>query len=62
MLDRGPDLPNVQFLRVLTNLTSLRLTRTNILDGDLSPVLALPRLEKIEIYPQLNHYSHAFPR
>ena len=61
MLDRGPDLPNVQFLRALTNLTTLRLIRTNILDGDLSPVLDLPRLEKIQIYPHCKHYSHAFP-
>jgi hypothetical protein len=61
MLDRGPDLPNVQFLRALTNLTTLRLTRTNILDGDLSPVLELPHLAKLQLDPHRKHYSHAFP-
>ncbi len=60
-IDRGPDLPSIAFLRGLTHLNSLRLTRTNILDGDLSPVLALPHLATLEISPHLKHYSHRFP-
>jgi hypothetical protein len=59
-IDRGPDLPNIRFLRALTKLTNLDLTRTNILDGDLSPVLALPRLTSLELDPHRKHYSHTF--
>ena len=59
-IDRGPDLPNIRFLCALTKLTNLDLTRTNILDGDLSPVLALPRLTSLELDPHRKHYSHTF--
>ncbi len=60
LIDRGPDLPDIQFLRALTKLTALRLTRTTVLDGDLSPVLALPALTQLELNPHRKHYSHTF--
>ncbi len=59
MVDRGPDVETIGFLGNLERLRTLRWTRTTIADGDLSPILGLHDLEKLQLFPEQKHYSHS---
>jgi hypothetical protein len=47
-------IPNIQFLNDLPNLTGFRFVDTNVLDGDLTPCL---RLDSVGFFGK-KHYSH----
>lgn len=51
------DLPNLRFLAAFPNLRDFRFVDTNVIDGDLSPLLSLPKLESIGTMDK-RHYSH----
>ena len=57
LVDRGPAVPNIEFLGKLTQLVDLGFTRTEILDGDISPVLNLVQLRELELGPYRKRYS-----
>jgi hypothetical protein len=49
---------SLSFVRGLVNLREFRCGTTNIVDGDLSVLLQLPKLERPIINPHRKHYSH----
>ena len=51
------DLPDLKFLARFPRLRDFRFVDTNVLDGDLSPLLSLPKLESIGTMDK-RHYSH----
>jgi Leucine-rich repeat (LRR) protein len=56
---RGPPVvPSIEWVRALQQLRVFRLQGTRILDGDLPPLLDLPRLEDVTIDPVSKKYSH----
>jgi hypothetical protein len=57
-LGKAPDLPSLDFLRSLTALESLYMDGLRVADGDLGPLLALPKLVRWRIYPHPARYSH----
>jgi len=58
-LDGAGELASLTFLRGLRLLREFALSRTEIGDGDLGVLLALPNLERVHsMSPQHSHYSH----
>jgi hypothetical protein len=55
-LNRCGDLPNLKFLAKFPNLRDFRFVDTNVVDGDLSPLLSLPNLESVGTLNK-KHYS-----
>jgi hypothetical protein len=55
-LSRCGDLPDLKFLAKFPNLRDFRFVDTNVLDGDLSPLLTLPKLESVGTLNK-KHYS-----
>lgn len=52
------DLPNLRFLAGFRRLRDFRFVGTNVVDGDLSPLLRLPKLENVGTMDK-RHYSHS---
>jgi hypothetical protein len=52
------DLPNLRFLAKFPHLRDFRFVNTNVIDGDLSPLLSLPKLEYAGTLDK-KHYSHS---
>jgi hypothetical protein len=52
------DLPNLEFLARFPHLRDFRFVNTNVVDGDLSPLLSLPKLEYAGTLDKA-HYSHS---
>jgi hypothetical protein len=52
------DLPNLRFLAKLPHLRDFRFVNTNVIDGNLSPLLSLPKLEYVGTLDK-KHYSHS---
>jgi hypothetical protein len=52
------DLPNLKFLAEFPHLRDFRFVDTNVIDGDLSPLLSLPKLESVGTLDK-RHYSHS---
>ena len=51
----GPDVPSLSFLKQMKSIEVFRFCETNILDGDLTPLL---QLKDFGFYPNKKHYSH----
>lgn len=51
------DLPDLKFLATFDRLRDFRFVGTNVINGDLSPLLAHPRLEYVGMLDK-RHYSH----
>lgn len=56
-LEQLPPLESIAFVRGLSRLYSLKIHRTPILDGDLSPLLDLPSLARVYVHPYRKHYA-----
>jgi hypothetical protein len=57
---RGPkEIDTIRWVGELRELTAFRLQGTRIRDGDLTPLLRLPRLRDVTINPVAKHYSHS---
>jgi hypothetical protein len=55
-IDDGDEIPSIAFLRHLPNLRSVGLTgSTNVVDGDLTPLLDLPALDQLAV-ARRRHY------
>jgi hypothetical protein len=52
------DLPDLKFLAEFSHLRDFRFVDTNVIDGDLSPLLRLPNLEYVGTLDK-KHYSHS---
>jgi hypothetical protein len=52
-----PDLENIQFIELMPNLKWLNLMDTNVIDGDMSPLLRHPSLE-YSVFTSKKHFSH----
>lgn len=51
---QNKSIPSVAFLKDLSALREVNLTDTNVLDGDLSPLLRIPKVH----FVNRKHYSH----
>src|SRR5262249_32680780 len=51
------DLPNLKFLAAFPRLGEFRFVDTNVIDGDLSPLLSLPKLKSVGLLDK-GHFSH----
>lgn len=54
----GREIPSLEFLRGMENLRDFRTFGTKIVDGNLSILLELPKLEQVVIHRHMRHYSH----
>jgi len=54
----GREIPSLAFLRDMKNLRDFRTFGTKIVDGNLSILLELPKLEQVVIHRHMRHYSH----
>jgi hypothetical protein len=57
ILDRCAPVPNLKWTAGMKHLDLFTLVDTNVLDGDLSPLLKLPRLREVGTLDK-KHYSH----
>lgn len=58
VLGRLSPIPTLAFVRNLRALRDVRIERTTVVDGDLSPLLDLPLLERVTVDPPRRGYSH----
>ena len=55
---RGPTLQSLAFLKTLTSLRELSISKTRVQDGDFHVLMELPALERVHaLQPHLKHYS-----
>lgn len=57
VLMKVSDLENIQFIERMPNLKWLNLMNTNVIDGDMSPLLRHPSLE-YAVFTSKKHFSH----
>jgi hypothetical protein len=57
VLEKVSDLENIQFIELMPNLKWLNLMDTNVIDGDMSPLLRHPSLE-YAVFTSKKHFSH----